>query len=269
MSGGADSLALLVLGRAAGLDVTAIHVDHGLREGSAGEAEVVRAAARRYGARFEARSVTVEPGSNLEERARHARRLALPPDAMTGHTADDQAETVILNLVRGAGLDGLAGIRPGPTKPILSVRRSETHELCAEEGLVPIEDPSNAEPAFRRNRIRADVMPLLDAVAQRDVAAVIARQAELLRDDAELLDSLAEAIDPTDARALRSAPIPLARRAVRKWLARDAGGPDQHPPDAASVERVLAVARNAVVACELPGGRRVTRSGGRLNLSGP
>ena len=269
MSGGADSLALLVLARAADLDVTAIHVDHGLREGSSAEAEVVREASRRYGARFEARSVTVAAGSNLEERARNARRLALPPDALTGHTADDQAETVILNLVRGAGIDGLAGIRPGPTKPILALRRSETRELCAEEGLAPVEDPSNADPAFRRNRIRADVMPLLDAVAQRDVTAVIARQAELLRDDADLLDALADAIDPTDARALRAAAAPLARRAVRKWLSREAGGPDQHPPDAASVERVLAVTRNEFVACELPGGHRVSRSGGRLTLSGP
>jgi tRNA(Ile)-lysidine synthase len=269
VSGGADSLALLVLARTAGLDATAIHVDHGLRDGSAEEAEIVRAAAARYGAGFEARTVAVEPGPNLEERARQARRSVLPHDAMTGHTADDQAETVILNLLRGAGIDGLAGIRPGPTKPILSLRRGETHQLCAEEGLTPVVDPTNADGIFRRNRIRSDVMPLLDAVAERDVAAVIARQAELLRDDADLLDSLAASIDPADARALRDAPLPLARRAVRRWLASAAGGPDRHPPDAASVERVLAVARNEAVACELPGGLRVSRSGGRLTLSGP
>ena len=186
---------------------------------------------------------------------------------MTGHTADDQAETVMLNLIRGAGIDGLAGIRPGPTKPILTLRRAETHELCAEEGLLPVVDPTNADGSFRRNRIRADVMPLLDAVAERDVAAVIARQAELLRDDADLLDSLAAAIDPTDARGLRAAPAALARRAVRNWLTREVGGPDRHPPDAASVERVLAVARNEALACEVAGGRRVSRSGGRLTLS--
>lgn len=267
VSGGADSLALLVLATAAGLDVTAIHVDHGLREGSAAEAEIVRDAAQRYGARFEAKRVQLEAGPNLEERARRARRGVLPPDAMTGHTADDQAETIVLNLLRGAGIDGLAGMRAGPTKPILSLRRSETHRLCEEEGLGPVLDATNDDAAFRRNRVRAEVMPLLDAVAERDVAWVIARQADLLRDDADLLDALAAAIDPTDARALRESPPALARRAVRRWLALEVGGPDQHPPDAASVERVLAVARNEAVACELPGGRRVSRSAGRLALS--
>lgn len=261
-------MALLVLATAAELDVTAVHVDHGLRTGSGAEAEVVRQAAARYGAKFERREVAVENGPNLEERARHARKAVLPPDALTGHTADDQAETVVLNLIRGAGIDGLAGIRPGPTKPILALRRADTHSLCEEEGLTPVVDPTNADPTFRRNRIRADVMPLLDDVAQRDVAAVIARQALLLRDDADLLDELAAGIDPTDARALRDAHPALARRAVRGWLATEAGGHDRHPPDSASVERVLAVARNEVLACEVAGGLRVSRSGGRLSLSG-
>lgn len=256
-----------MLATAAALDVTAIHVDHGLRPGSADEADVVHDVAKRYGASFEARRVEVAPGANLEERARHARKAVLPPGAMTGHTADDQAETIVLNLLRGAGIDGLAGIRPGPTKPILGLRRAETHAVCAQEGLSPVTDSTNSDPAFRRNRIRSDVIPLLDDVAERDVVAVIARQADLLRDDAEVLEALAAEIDPTDARALREAPAPLARRAVRRWLACEAGGPDRHPPDAASVERVIAVAHNQALACELPGGRRISRSGGRLTLS--
>ncbi|MCB1016512.1 MAG: 7-cyano-7-deazaguanine synthase, partial [Acidimicrobiales bacterium] len=91
VSGGPDSLALLALAVAAGLEVTAVHVDHGLRPGSGREAEVVEAAAERFGARFSARRVTVVEGPNLEARARAARYAALPPDACTGHTADDQA----------------------------------------------------------------------------------------------------------------------------------------------------------------------------------
>ncbi|MHB1854368.1 MAG: ATP-binding protein, partial [Acidimicrobiales bacterium] len=98
MSGGADSLALLVLAVATGRAVTAFHVDHGLRPGSAAEADRVAAAAAGLGAGFRALSVEVEPGPNLEARARAARRAVLPPDASTGHTADDQAETVLLNL---------------------------------------------------------------------------------------------------------------------------------------------------------------------------
>ncbi|HET9442673.1 MAG TPA: tRNA lysidine(34) synthetase TilS [Acidimicrobiales bacterium] len=260
VSGGADSLALLVLAVEAGCVVTAVHVDHGAREGSAAEADVVAAAAARFGAGFDGRRVEVKPGPNLEARWRAARRAALPAGALTGHTADDQAETVLLNLLRGAGLDGLAGIRPGPTKPLLALRRADTRAVCAAAGLVPVDDPSNLDPAFRRNRVRHELLPLLNAIGERDVAGVLARQAALLREDADLLEGLAAGLDPTDAASLASAPAPLARRAVRRWL----GG--EHPPDAATVERVLAVARRQAVACELPGGGRVERSGMVLRL---
>jgi tRNA(Ile)-lysidine synthase len=262
VSGGADSLALLVLARAAGLEVTAVHVDHGLRPGSEGEADVVRDAAARVGAAFVSERVDVAPGPNVEARARAARYAVLPPGALTGHTADDQAETVLLNLLRGAGVDGLAGIRPGTTKPLLALRRGDTRALCAELGLVPVDDPSNDDLSLRRNRVRHELVPLLDAIAERDVAAVLARQAALLADDAALLDDLAAAIDPTDARALAVAPPAIARRAVRRWLY--AGG--DHPPDAATVERVLAVARGEAKATDVGRGRAVRRSRMRLTL---
>jgi tRNA(Ile)-lysidine synthase len=267
VSGGADSLALLALAVDAGCRVTAVHVDHGLRAGSADEAAVVAAAAQRFGACFRAERVAVVAGPNLEARARAARYRVLPPDVLTGHTADDQAETVLLNLLRGAGLDGLAGMRTGPRRPLLGLRRSETRALCGHLGLTPVDDPTNASAAFRRNRVRHDLLPLLDAIAERDVAALVARQADLLRDDADLLDQLAAMLDPTDARALAAAPAPLARRAVRQWLtAFEAEPTDRHPPDAATVRRVLAVARGDAVGCELGGGRSVRRSGQRLRL---
>jgi tRNA(Ile)-lysidine synthase len=264
VSGGADSMALLALAVAAGCEVTAIHVDHGLRAGSAREAEVVAAAAERFGARFSAVHVAVPPGSNLEARARAARYGALPSDALTGHTADDQAETVLLNLLRGAGLDGLTGFDPA-RRPIRRLRRHETDALCRGLGLDPVHDPTNDDPAFRRNRVRHELLPLLDDIAERDVAPVLARQADLLAVDAALLDDLTAALDPTDARALAAAPEPLARRAIRRWLRT---GQEHHPPDAATVERVLAVARGEAVACEVGGGRSVRRSKGLLTLDG-
>ncbi len=269
MSGGADSLALLALAVRAGCAATAVHVDHGLRPGGAGEADVVRRAAERLDAGFRAVRVEVAPGPNVEARARVARYAALPPDVLTGHTADDQAETVLLNLMRGAGLDGLAGMDPA-RRPLRRLRRRETAALCASLGLDPVVDPSNADPAHRRNRVRHELVPLLDAIAARDVVPVIARQADLVRADADLLDELAGALDPCDARALASAPPPLARRAIRAWL-RDAGvgGAERHPPDGATTERVLEVARGGAVACELAGGWRVARTGGRLRLEAP
>ncbi|MBV9412618.1 MAG: tRNA lysidine(34) synthetase TilS [Acidimicrobiia bacterium] len=259
VSGGADSLALLVLACAAGCRVTAVHVDHGLRPGSAAEAEVVAGAAHRFGAAFRAERADVELGPNLEARARRARFEVLPPDVLTGHTADDQAETVLLNLLRGAGLDGLGGMGPG-RHPIIALRRADTRALCRDEGLTPVCDPSNDDGAFRRNRVRHELLPLLDDLAERDVAALLARQADLLREEAALLDALADAIDPTDARALAAAPVPLARRAVRSWLR------EEHPPAAATVERVLAVARGEALSTEVGNGRRVARTGQRLRL---
>lgn len=269
MSGGPDSLALLVLASAQGCLVTAVHVDHGLRSTSASEAELVESVAVRLGARFEAVVAHVAPGPNLEARARAARYAALPAGALTGHTADDQAETVLLNLMRGAGIDGLAGMAP-LRRPLRRLRRSETRALCTAWGLTPVVDPTNDEPAFRRNRARHELVPLMSDIAERDVVPVLARQAELVRDDVALLDELAAALDPTDARALAAAPVALARRAVRRWLRTGGpGGAEQHPPDAAAVARVLAVARGDAVACELSGGWRVSRRAGRLRLAPP
>lgn len=265
VSGGPDSLALLVLACDAGLDVTAVHVDHGLRPGSAAEAEVVAGAARRFGAAFRGVRAELHPGGDLEARARAARRDLLGPDALYGHTADDQAETVLLALLRGSGLDGVAAMGAAH-HPLLELRRTETHSLCAEMGLEPVQDPTNHEPRFRRNRVRAEVLPLLDDVADRDVVPLLCRFAELARADTELLDELASGLDATDALALASAPAPLAGRAVRRWLRTLL--PGGHPPDAAAVRRVLAVARGEAARTEVAGGVRVRRRAQRLSADG-
>lgn len=262
VSGGADSMTLMVLAVAAGCTVTAVHVDHGLRPGSQDEAAVVAAAAARFGASFYSESIDVTHGPNLEARARDARYAVLPADVMTGHTADDQAETVMLNLLRGASSSGLAAMRPGPRRPILALRRTTTTGFCAALGITVVDDPSNRDPAFLRNRVRHELLPAMNALAQRDLVPVLTRQADLLRDDADLLDQLAVEIDPTDARALAHAPLPLARRAVRRWLT------TEHPPDAATVERVLRVAGGQASGCDIGGGRRVERSRQRLRLFG-
>jgi tRNA(Ile)-lysidine synthase len=263
VSGGADSSALLILAVQAGLAATAVHIDHGIRPGGDTEADAVRDLATRLGAGFRAERAEIRIGGNLEARARTARFELLPPDAMTGHTADDHAETVLINLLRGAGPRGLAGIRPGPTKPLLQLRRQETRALCAAWGVCVFEDPSNDDPAHLRNRVRHELLPLAGTIAGRDLVPILTRQASLWRDDDELLDSLAGELDPTDARALAEAPRSLARRAVRHWLTTD------HPPDAATVERVLAVAHGEAAACELPGGERVSRHQQRLRRSAP
>ena len=274
-SGGADSVALLALAADAGLEPVALHVDHGLRPGSTRDAAHVRAIASRLGAGFHALQVSVAPGPNLEARARDARYAALDAarielDArvvLVGHTADDQAETVLLNVLRGAAASGLAGMAAchgTVVRPLLDVRRADTRALCADLGLPVLDDPMNDDRAFRRVAIRHDVLPYLSTLAERDLVPVLARQAELLRGDAELLDTLARAAWPTEtgahAATLAALPAPLARRAVRQWV----GAP---PPSMAEVERVLAVAAGDARGTELAGGRAVRRSAGRLVLT--
>lgn len=268
VSGGADSLALLVLACAAGCDVTAVHVDHGLRDGSAAEADVVAAAAERLGAAFRAERVQVASGPNQEARARAARFVVLPNGALTGHTADDRAETVLLNLMRGAGPTGAVGMARSSTRPLLDLRRADTLRLCAALGLEPVDDPSNRDPAFRRNRVRHELIPLLDDIAARDVAAVLVRQADLFADVVEAVDAIASELDATCVAALVGAPRAIAGAAIRSWLV-EGGVGHGYPVDGAAVERILGVARGMSSATEVTGGWRVARSKGRLRLVPP
>jgi tRNA(Ile)-lysidine synthase len=269
-SGGPDSLALLALARARDLDVVAVYVDHGLRCGTDHDAEVVRAAAVAVGAPARVIEVAVDARANLEARARDARYEALTRAAheagaaavLVGHTRDDQAETVLLGLLRGSGLAGLAGMaieRGVVRRPLLGLRRSDTQEICARLGFTPAHDPMNDELHHTRVWLRREVLPQLERGAARDLVEVLARQADVLRDDNELLDAFAAEHAADDAVTLSTLPRALARRVVRRWLG-------QPPPAVATVDAVLQVARGERRAVELPGGRRVERVGARLHL---
>ena len=261
VSGGPDSLALLVLAVEAGLMVTAWHVDHGLRPGSDAEGERVAVVADSLGAAAVSVTAMVGDGPNLEARAREARLDALPDGVLTGHTADDQAETVLLNLLRGSGIHGSAGIGDPGRRPLLGLRRSETRAFCVACGLEPLDDPMNVDPRFVRNRIRNEVLPLLAEVSDRDPVPLLARHAGLAGEAVVLLDALIADIDPTDARTLAVLSPELARLALRGWLTGLLGG---RPPDAAAIDRVFDVAVGLVRATEVTGGLRIERSRGRL-----
>ena len=253
-------MALLVLAVAHGLTVTAVHVDHGIRGDSHADAELIRPLAGALGVELLVHKVEVEPGPNLEARARHARYGVMPPGVMTGHTADDQAETVLINLLRGSAATGLSAMTPSERRPILGLRREETHRVCAELGIRTVVDRTNDDPVHQRNRVRHELLPLMQQISLRDPVPILVRTADVLREDDELLEELASAIDPTDALALAAAPLPLARRAVRRWLA------DPYPPDQATVERVLDVARGSHPGCDIGGNRQIRRSKQRMAI---
>lgn len=278
-SGGADSLALLALAAAAGRRPVAVYVDHELRGAGATEFSMVARLASTWGAEAARVRAPVSPGAGLEERARVRRHAALEHVRATrgagavalAHTADDQAETVLLQLLRGGALAAVAGIPPRRervVRPLLGVRRSVTLEICRRLGAAPVRDPMNEDLSFTRVWVRREVLPMLAAGVDRDVVELLARQAALARDEHELLDELADELlgrarvedavpSELDCRVLREAPAPLSRRAVRRWL-----GPP--PPSSAEVARVLAVVAGDHVATELRGRGRVARHRGRL-----
>ncbi|MGC3863334.1 tRNA lysidine(34) synthetase TilS [Micromonospora chersina] len=292
-SGGADSLALAAatafvapgLGRRAGL----VTVDHGLQPGSAERAErVARWAAESGLDPVEVVPVTVagRPGGP-EAAAREARYAALVAAArrhgaagvLLGHTRDDQAETVLLALARGAGPRGLSGMPPRREldgvpllRPLLDVPRDDTREACAALGLTPWVDPHNADPAYARSRVRADLLPALVEALGPGVVGNLARTARLLAADTAALDEFAGAA-LAEVRAaegglsvdgLAALPAAVRTRVLHAW-ARELGA----PPAALSHRHVVAL--DALVTdwhgqgpAHLPGGIPVRRQAGRL-----
>jgi len=243
-SGGADSVSLV-----AGLAHVAkrwplrsvVFVDHGLRDVAA-ERDCARRAALRAGAPFVTATVTLETGGNLQEQARRARYATLlahaGEDALvaTGHTLDDQAETVLQRILRGSGLRGLAAMawREGRlVRPLLAVPREETRAT----GFPFADDPSNASGRFQRNRLRRDVMPALLAEAPRAREA-LAEVASQVRVELELLDALASAVDLAAA-DLRGVPADLTETLLRWRHRREVGGAPPGRGAAAQLARQL------------------------------
>ena len=269
VSGGPDSLGLLLLSLEAGLRVTVHHVDHHARSTSGDDAAHVTAVCASLSVPVSVHDVVVPVGANFEARARAARRGALPAGVLTGHTMDDLVETVILNMIRGAGVDGLSPMIDDPTKPLRGVRRKALRDYVGASPFRALHDETNDDLSFRRNRVRHEVVPLLEDVAQRDVVPLIARQAALMYEERTWLDALSDdaaSLTDADCRELRSWPTARLRRWLHVRLRGEDPGDGTHPPTADEVERALAVVRGEVVATELSGGRRLSRRGQRLTL---
>ncbi|WBO22945.1 tRNA lysidine(34) synthetase TilS [Sphingomonas abietis] len=262
LSGGADSLALLLLAAAHG-PVQAMTVDHGLRGDSAAEAATAGAVARSLGVPHGIALVSVSGGGEgLQGEARRARYAALAEWAaaqglaavLTAHHADDQAETLLMRLSRGAGLSGLTGIRParpldpaqsgGPQllRPLLGWRKAELEAIVTAAGIEPARDPANANPRFDRTAARA----LLADAGWLDTVRV-ARAADHLRDADEalrwLVDGLAaKAIEEVGAGGERevSMPIQFPREIQRRLVVRLLADRFAKSPDGPAVERAMA-----------------------------
>ena len=259
-SGGPDSTALAFLAAEARDDLrpTLVHVAHGLRDAEVDDAEgrLVRQHASWLGVPFRGESVQVPAHAGGPEAAARAVRYAAlnaAADAvgavaiLVGHTANDQAETVLLRAARGTGNDGLAGMRPQQgrlVRPMLRLRREDVHGFVAGEGVPTAHDASNDDPAVRRTVVRHEALPALARVAPDPVGA-LTRLAVLAHDDADALAAAARSAVPmttlgattvVQRPALRRAHRALARRRIRDALAPHL----DHPPSADTVAQVLA-----------------------------
>jgi len=290
-SGGSDSTALAAAvafeaGRAQ-QTIAFITIDHGLQPDSADQAK--RAAALAYELGFDpVHVVRVQVGRlrGVEAAARAARyaaieRMRAELGAQTlvllGHTADDQAETVLLGLGRGSGPRSIAGMRAerdGYLRPLLAVRRAQTEAACRALGLDYWDDPHNVDPRFRRVRLRREVLPLLEEVLAGGVTESLARTAGQLQDD---LDALSDIADRTRTRALSGdhlavdclsdQPRAVLSRVLKTW-AEDRG---LGPLTAAHVAELVRLVTHwhGQGPIDLPGGYRVRRASGTLRVDPP
>ncbi len=279
LSGGADSAAAAWLLTREGRETRAVHINHSLPY-SFRMAEAARGISTELG--IELAEISIDPDTESEDAMRTARYRALAdhsrPDevVITAHTADDQAETVLHNLLRGAGLDGMAGIpsrRGRFYRPLLGVWRSETRELATLTGLGWEDDPQNDDPRYLRNRIRRRLIPQLEAEYQPRLREGLVRMSALARADLSHLEELASltpirrapdgSVEFSCAQLTELSP-PISSRVVRQAL-RQVRGP--HGGAEAEVQRVLGVVNGKVPRTELGGGVTVTRSGDRLLLT--
>ena len=286
VSAGPDSTALLAAlaqlrdeGELAGL--AALHVDHGLRAGGAEDAACAAAACARLAVPFASVKVEVGPG-NVQAAARRARYAALVAEAdrvgatriATGHTRTDQAETVLLRLLRGAGARGLSAIPPRRgrlVRPIIDRSRAEGIRFLEALGLAWRDDPTNATPRFARNRLRLGVWPAVLSLAPAAEAA-LARAADLARDDERALArdarELAGRGTSVALGALARAPVAVRRRVVRA-LWRNATG-RRTRLESKHVEAALALVRRGRPGrSALPAGIEVRCRYGRLEVGAP
>ena len=276
LSGGGDSVALLDLALRAGADVSALHVNYGLREGADEDEAFVRELCERLDVRLFAERVALAEGSgNLQEQAREARyalaeRLA-EGDYAAGHTASDQAETVLYRLAVSPGsraLQGMPARRGRLVRPLLGVTRDEVREYLRERGLEWREDPSNADRRFARARVRHDLLEALRSIGPA-AERTIAETARQLREEAEVLDdAVDEAMEaPGGGPAVSASELirrrPAVRRLVLRRLAEQAGG----ELGAGDAERILALGGRGSKSLDLGGGLRAVVEYGTLRFT--
>ncbi|MGI9610280.1 MAG: tRNA lysidine(34) synthetase TilS [Acidimicrobiia bacterium] len=275
LSGGADSAALALIATELERSVSLLHINHGFA-GSTAMEEAAGTVAECLDLTLDIVKVEVEEGPSVEGQARNARYRAFGHRAvevpiLTGHTLDDQAETVLLNMLRGAGVRGISGIPPfrppNVYRPLLNVTRSRTREIALLANLGFVDDPMNLDPTLRRNSIRLQTLPSLQRYNIR-LSDALARLAESARLDNEYLDretgQIPLVVGQDRASVVLGDLVPrdpvIGSRALSELIRRLRGS----GPTADELDRIWAVVRSEVDSTEIGGRFVVGREGSLL-----
>lgn len=276
VSGGADSVAMLfalyLLREKLGITLEAAHFNHNLRgEESLRDETFVRELCARYEIPLHVASGEIHPGKKgLEAAARDARYAfleGLPGKIATAHTADDNAETILMHLVRGTGLKGLGGIAPQRGKlirPMLGITRREVEDFLAEWHLPHVEDSTNETDAFLRNRLRHHVMPLLTAENPR-IAENLSQMALRLREDEACLSQLSRYETLPEVETLRTLPSAVRSRMLERFL-KENGVREPEDVHIAQAE-ALVFSDSPSASAAFPGGVTLSRQYGHLTAN--
>lgn len=276
VSGGADSVAMLfalyLLREKLGITLEVAHFNHNLRgEESLRDETFVRELCARYEIPLHVASGEIHPGKKgLEAAARDARYAfleSLPGKIATAHTADDNAETILMHLVRGTGLKGLGGIAPQRGKlirPMLGITRREVEDFLAEWHLPHVEDSTNETDAFLRNRLRHHVMPLLAAENPR-IAENLSQMALRLREDEACLSQLSRYETLPEVETLRTLPSAVRSRMLERFLK---GNGVREPEDVHIAQaEALVFSDSPSASAAFPGGVTLSRRYGHLTAN--
>ena len=278
LSGGADSICLLDVALRLGAEASALHVNYGLRDGAEHDEAHCRAVCAELGVELAVERARLPAGGNLQAHARDARYLLAERhargDYAAGHTASDQAETVLYRLATSPGRRALLGMEPRRgrlVRPLLAVTREEVRRYCTERGREWREDASNADPRFARARVREGLLPALRSVAPAPERAIV-ETAAVLREEAEVLDAAAsDALavlggGPAVELAELSELAPALARLVLRRLAEEAAGGQRSLSRAEGAAVIGLGGRTGTRALDLGDGLRAVAEYGTLRF---
>lgn len=276
-SGGADSIALALIAKKEDIDFALCYIEHNINESTRICEEIVKVLANKLDVDFFVKHVDLNSEnnkSNLESRARDARYQALEEVrsennfdyVLTAHHLDDYVETFFINLIRGSGsaVAALSAARQNLVRPILHWRKSQLEEIVEKAELQYFSDPSNALDCFVRNRVRHELIPLMNDISNRDVAPLISKAGSHISRDEKFISNLGAQSWPLDGdtstRALRALDESLQNHAIRAWIKGD-------KPSAKEMKNILYVVNHEIVKTQISGNRTIWRKDAKMYQS--